>query len=240
MRAIVTFHSIDDTGSVLSFPQRALAQFLEGLAASRISVCALEELLQTGAQRAVALVFDDGMQSVFRNALPVLKDFAVPAHLFLTVGAVGRDNRWPGQPAGVPRFEMLSWPQVEALHAAGIRIEGHTAKHPDLCALDDAAVVQECQTCDDVIERRLGRRPQYFAYPYGNHDRRVRAIARQRYAAAVTTELRPLRARDDPAALPRLDSYYLRPPWLRRRFLSPEAQAYLALRNALRRIRGSH
>ena len=90
MRAIVTFHSIDDTGSVLSFPQRALAQFLEALAASGISVCALEELLRTGAQRAVALAFDDGMQSVFRNALPVLKDFAVPAHLFLTVGAVGR------------------------------------------------------------------------------------------------------------------------------------------------------
>ena len=101
-------------------------------------------------------------------------------------------------------------------------------------------MVEECQTCDDVIERRLGRRPQYFAYPYGKHDRRVRAIARQRYAAAVTTELRPLRARDDPAALPRLDSYYLRSPWLRRRFLSPEARAYLALRNALRRVRGSH
>lgn len=240
MRAIVTFHSIDGTGSVLSFPQRTLAQFLEALAISRISVCALEELLQTSAQRAVALTFDDGMRSVFENALPVLKDFAVPAHVFLTVGAVGRDNGWPGQPAGAPRFEMLDWPQVEALHAAGIRIEGHTANHPDLCALDDAAVIQECQSCDDVIERRLGRRPQYLAYPYGRHDRRVRTIARQRYAAAVTTELRPLRAREDPAALPRLDGYYLRSAWLRRRFLSPDTQAYLALRNALRRLRGSH
>lgn len=240
MRAIITFHSIDDTGSVLSFPPDALAHLLHALAESRTPVVSLDALLQTDAQHAVALTFDDGMQSVFCTALPVLKDFAVPAHLFLAVGAVGRDNQWPGQPAGAPRYEMLSWPQVEALHAAGVRIEGHTANHPDLRALDDAEIVEECQACDDVIDRRLGRRPEHFAYPYGMHDRRVRDIVRQRYAASVTTELRPLRARDDRAALPRLDAYYLRSTWLRRRLMSPEAQSYLALRNALRRLKGSH
>lgn len=238
MRAIITFHSVDPSGSVLSYPATALARLLAALERCAVPVVDLDTLLGAGTARGVALTFDDGVRSVYTAALPVLRDRAAPAHLFLTTDAVGGTNRWPSQPAGAPTFEMLRWPEVEALQRAGMRIEAHTATHPDLRTLDDVAMVDECARGDAVIERRLGRRPRFFAYPYGHHDARVRAIVGARYRACLTTELRELRGGEALAALPRLDSYYLRSAWTVRDLEGRSSRLHLRLRGALRRLRG--
>jgi peptidoglycan/xylan/chitin deacetylase (PgdA/CDA1 family) len=133
---------------------------------------------------------------------------------------------------------MLTWAQVEALHAAGVAIEGHTASHPDLRTLSEAEIEAEMEGADALIERRLGRRPVYFAYPYGHFDAKARRVARRRYAAAFTTQLAFLGGGEPPEALPRLDSHYLRGAWLTRRLNSPAAGGYIALRRRIRVLRG--
>jgi peptidoglycan/xylan/chitin deacetylase (PgdA/CDA1 family) len=236
MRAILTFHSIDDSGAVLSYAPAAFADLLAGLAVADLPVLTLDDLLAPTTRRGVALTFDDGWQSVHRAALPVLRDHDAPAHLFLTTGAVG-ETHWAQSPALAQRQPMLVWNEVEALHAAGVRIEGHTATHPDLRGLSEAEITAECDAADATIAQRLGRAPRYFAYPFGYSDDRVRDAIRGRYAAAVTTDLRPLRDDEDPAALPRLDTYYLQSGWLRNHLDARPARAYLALRHAARRLR---
>lgn len=237
MRAVITFHAIDEKPGPLSFPPRAFATLLESLNAARLPVLSLDELLSTAAPEGVALTFDDGMASVAKAALPILRDHRVPAHLFLTTGAVGGDNRWPGQPEHAAYQEMLDWDGVEALHRAGVFIDGHTASHPDLRTLDGAAIGAECETADALIERRLGRRPRHFAYPYGLYDDAVRAAVGRRYASAVTTEFRDLSRPFAHDAVPRLDSHYLRSPWLMRNLSSRPAGLYLELRRLIRRLR---
>jgi hypothetical protein len=117
-------------------------------------------------------------------------------------------------------------------------LKGHVpANHPDLRQLSDAEIAEECESADTAIAARLGRSPRYFAYPFGYCDARVRALLRPRYAAAVTTELRPLRRDEDMAALPRLDTYYLQHPWLQGNLATPPTRAYLALRRLGRRLR---
>ncbi len=239
MKAIITFHSIDSSGSLLSYPPAAFGDLVRSIAASQLPVRDLPTLLQSETARGVAITFDDGMASVFHEALPILKDFGLQAHLFLTTGAVARDNRWPTQPASAPVFPMLDWNQIEVCHAAGICIECHTVSHSDLRALGDRELEDECAAADETIVRRLGRRPQYFAYPYGFSDERTRRFVRGRYRAGVTNRLRPLRPDDDSAALPRIDSYYLRSALLYRRIETPLARAYLAVRSLLRTLRGT-
>jgi peptidoglycan/xylan/chitin deacetylase (PgdA/CDA1 family) len=178
------------------------------------------------------------MRSVFTAGLPVLRDYGTPAHLFLTTDVVGGTNRWGSQPANAPTFEMLRWQEIEALQRAGFRIEAHTASHPDLRTLNESAVIAECERANETIERRLGRRPRFFAYPYGYYNARIRAIAGARYRACVTTEFRPLRGDDAPAALPRLDSYYLRSAWVLRNLAGWRGSIYLGLRGALRGLKG--
>lgn len=236
MRAIFTFHSIDETGSVVSFPVRMFADLLESLARNSIPVSDLDELLSTGSD-GIALTFDDGMESFYENALPILKEHSYPAHLFLTTRFVSRDNQWPGQPSAIPRFSMLDWHQIEACHKNGIIIDSHTVNHPDLRTLSAETLEEECSLADEMIRTRLGRAPEYFAYPYGYYDARVKKYIRNRYKAAVTTELRLLRGLEDPAALPRIDSYYLRSPHVYRRLDSTTFRGYLVLRNLARRLR---
>jgi len=89
-----------------------------------------------------------------------------------------------------------------------------------------------------VISSRLGRKPGYFAYPFGYHNQKVRDCVRERYTACVTTELRTLGSDEDSAALPRLDTYYLRSRAGIRFIDTSLMQVYLALRSKLRTLRG--
>lgn len=200
----------------------------------KIPVLSLDKLLSPTTTCGVAITFDDGMVSLFESALPILREHGVPAHLFLTTGAVGGDNAWPGQPPHAAHYQMLTWQQVEALYNAGIAIEAHTAHHLDLRKLSREQVHEEMSLADEVIERYIGRRPAYFAYPYGYHSPAVCAVAQQRYAASFTTKLAFLRSDDAPERLPRLDSYYLQHPWLVRNLATSFSQSYISLRRCMR------
>ncbi len=239
MHAILTFHSIDEKDSVISYSPVFFAQLLQELANRDIPVLDLDTLLQPETNRGVAITFDDGMQSVHRNAMPVLQEHGMPAHLFLATGATGDNRPWPRNPCDGHTFTMLDWDEIEALHTAGVRIESHTHNHPDMRTLTTERMQEECEQADSIIESRLGRRPQYFAYPFGYHDSKVRDFARERYRGTVTTELRSLPGEPDYAALPRLDSYYLRSPLMIRNIGSASMRGYLAARNVLRNLKGS-
>ena len=238
MKAIITFHNIGDDGSVLSFSAGRFAQLLDNFDEYDIPVLTLDQLLDDSCERGVTLTFDDGMASVFDAALPILRQRQTPAHLFLTVGAVGGDNRWPGQPESAPTYKMLNWDQLHDLHANGMLMDAHTYSHPDLRRLSDDEVEAEFTRCDAEIEQAFGRRPRYFSYPYGFLDDRLERLCKARYAASVSTRLGYLGSSDRASALPRLDSYYLQSPGFVKNLFSIKTRQYLAVRAAMRRVRG--
>jgi peptidoglycan/xylan/chitin deacetylase (PgdA/CDA1 family) len=239
MRAIITFHSIDQSNSILSYAPGMFEKLLNALAISDIPVCDLDTLLSSDNKRGVALTFDDGMRSVFTSALPILKDHDAPAHLFLTSGFVSSKESEPRQSSLPSKFEMLNWKEVESLHSEGIKIESHTVNHPDLRKLTMQELAEECQFADDVIEKRLGRRPQYFAYPFGYYNESVKEFTGGIYDACMTTELSPLQDNEEKEKLPRLDSYYLRNPLPFENFESTISKTYLSARRLLRKLKGS-
>ena len=72
MRAILTYHSIDPSGSPISVSPAAFRRHIEWLASGRVRVVRLEELMRLPAgEDAVALTFDDGFakfgNTVFRR-----------------------------------------------------------------------------------------------------------------------------------------------------------------------------
>ena len=233
MRAVITFHSIDARRGPLSYPPRDLAALLATLVATRVPLLDLDTLLSPATTRGVTLTFDDGMRSVLDAALPVLREHRAPAHLFLATGLI--------EPTAAARSgcEMLTWDGVVQLARAGVAIEGHTHGHPDLRRLADEDVDAQCERADALIEQRIGRRPRYFAYPFGHHDARVAGRIAARYAAAFTTRLGFLSADAVASRLPRIDAHYLRGAHARRPLASPATRAWLAARKVLRRVRGS-
>jgi peptidoglycan/xylan/chitin deacetylase (PgdA/CDA1 family) len=238
MRAILSFHSIDDSGSVLSMSRDQLSSLIDAIRQSGHRIVALRELLDEPAEaRRIAFSFDDGMQSLWQNALPLLRDGDVPATLFLTTSRLGDDNRWPGLPPDAPTMTMMTWSQVGELHASGWSVEAHTANHPDLRKLPDAAIHEEMERGNSAIEEELGTRPEIFAYPYGDFDRRVESIASRVYRYALTTEMGQLPPQiDAPHRIPRIETYYFRSTASHALFGSLPFLAYLSGRSVLRRL----
>jgi peptidoglycan/xylan/chitin deacetylase (PgdA/CDA1 family) len=248
--AILAFHSIDDGGSVLSYRRNELAQLIDGLRAEGVRFATLDELLapapatSTASSRAhrVAITFDDGFRSVREQALPVLAAASVPFTVFVVSDWVGRDNRWPSQPAGIARFELMGWKELAELRAAGVELGGHTANHVHLRGLAAAELARELDDSKRRLEQELGAAVRHFAYPYGSHDAASVAQVRAGYASAVTTKLaflpEPPSARDR-HLLPRLDAWYLREPARRLPLFGGRSRARLAWRALLRKLKGA-
>ena len=238
MKAIITFHSIDDERAILSYSPALFERLLDGLDRSGTPVLPLDALLDPATKRGVALTFDDGMRSVHRCALPIFRGRGLAAHMFLVAGAVEGGFADLRRPKGAPEYDLMNWDEAGELQEAGFRIDAHTYSHPDLRQLPDDAVNEEFARADALIEARLGQAPQHFAYPFGFYDERIERLAGARYRTSVTKRLAYVGAGDRLSALPRLDSYYLRDERRIGDVFSATTRSYIHARGALRWLRG--
>ena len=99
---ILTFHSIDGSGSVISMPPPDFAQMMEDLADAGWQGCTISEALarwQTdpAGTKLFGLSFDDGYRNLLEEALPILNALDFAASVFVIAGRCGDDSRWPGQ-----------------------------------------------------------------------------------------------------------------------------------------------
>jgi len=240
MRAILTYHSVDDSGSVISVSPVRFAEHVRWLASGAVAVVSVADLLSLpSASTAVAITFDDGFTNFETTAWPLLRDHALPATLFVPTRHVGRTNQWAAMPGGsMPPLPLLDWDALGRLADQGLVLGAHSRTHADLRVLGDAAMLDEIAGSFDDIARETGRRPDGFAYPYGYLDERVVRATRTASRWACTTALGPLSTRDDPHRLPRLDAYFLHGPARLDAYGSLAFRSYLSLRAAARRLRG--
>jgi peptidoglycan/xylan/chitin deacetylase (PgdA/CDA1 family) len=236
MDAVLTFHSIDDSGSPLSYARDDLEALLDVLTEEGVRIVPFHELLDPTVEpgHRVALSFDDGIRSVHTVALPLLAQRRLPATLYVVAGWVGRTNGWPSQPRHAPCFPLMTWAELRDAVAAGFAVGSHSTSHRSLRRLNEADWELELVESRGRLEDALQEPVSHFAYPYGFHDleavRRVRAL----YASAVTTELGYL-AGGDPHRLPRIDAHYLRRP--RAPLFGTRSRCRLAIRGLLRQVR---
>ncbi len=239
MRAILTYHSIDDSGSPISVSPAIFGAQIRWLAEGPVRVLSLEDLVGVSPEEdAVALTFDDGFVNFETVAAPLLGQYGLPATLFVVVNYVGKNNLWNGKKGpGIPVLPLLDWAALGRCIDSGVAIGCHTLNHPNLCQLPGNSVRKELVDSAAVIARETGRSPRSVAYPYGAHTPEVARMARETYRLGVTTDLRPVDSDDDPLRLPRLDMYYFRAhgrleSWGTRRF-----DGRLWLRRQARRLR---
>lgn len=140
------------------------------------------------------LSFDDGFRNIYTNALPILKEIAVPAIIFVPsshiTGRSGGDPRVARSDVyRSPRVEMLQWDDLKALRDHGVGIGAHTMSHARLSAIshDNGRLTREIAGSKDDIEHRLGIECRYFSWPYGRltdvDDRSIRAVKDAGYHA---------------------------------------------------------
>jgi peptidoglycan/xylan/chitin deacetylase (PgdA/CDA1 family) len=98
------------------------------------------------------------------------------------------------------------WNVVRAAVQSGITIGAHSVTHRSLPTLSDAELEFEVVTGRTMIERVTGTRPDFFAYPYGLWDYRVRSRVRLAgYRGGLTLNAGLNRPFADPCSLRRLN-----------------------------------
>ncbi len=241
MRAVLTYHSIDDSGSVISVTPDSFARHVAWLAGGSVRVVGLEDLLTLpNESHAVTLTFDDALASIATEAAPRLADLGLAATVFVVSDHVGGDNAWGGVAApGIPPQPVLDWDAIGRLADAGWTVGSHSRRHPHLVGCNDDQLEDELATSAATIARHLGDRPTSFAYPYGDVDPRIATAVARHYAHACTASHQVVTDRIAPHLIPRLDAWYFRGPEPFRHWGTPRFRRAVAWRHALRRARRS-
>lgn len=94
-------------------------------------------------QRICVLTFDDGHESNYTRALPLLLDAGFRATFFVTVG-------W------IDRAPYMTWEQIKGLAAAGMEIGSHSLTHRPPATLGRAELRIEMAESRKRLEDRLG------------------------------------------------------------------------------------
>jgi peptidoglycan/xylan/chitin deacetylase (PgdA/CDA1 family) len=98
-----------------------------------------------------------------------------------------------------------TWSTITDAARSGLRLGVHSATHRSLPVLDELELQREVVESRDIIRSRTGVTPEFFAYPYGLWNDRVRdAVRAAGYRAAFILENGRHATRTDPWALPRV------------------------------------
>ena len=239
---ILTFHSIDEHASVISFPpglfRRGLT-ILHSRGYRSLSLIKAGEILNNGEHfpdKSFVITFDDGYKSVYEEAFPVLKSCDMTATIFITTGerTLGKFGERLPSLQGRP---MLSWGEIKEMGHEGIDFGAHTLTHPDLTDLNFERVKAEIHNSKSVLEDAINTAVSCFAHPYGRTTPQIQEFIKQHFTLACSTKLGFLNKRSDLYALERIDTYYLRTEKLFDLMVSRFFPLYIRLRSIPRQLR---
>jgi peptidoglycan/xylan/chitin deacetylase (PgdA/CDA1 family) len=237
---IITYHSIDDSGSVVSTSPAVFRRQIKYLSDAGYTSITLKNLISTlksgndFPDKPVVLTFDDGFKNFHSHAFPALSEHNLSATVFLVTDFCGKYNDWNGNPPELPRSELLSWPEIKMLSDSGIEFGSHTRTHPDLTQLSREQAEAEIVSSKAAIEDAVGREAATFAYPFGRYNAPVREIAAANFDACCSVALGKMTKKSDLSSLERIDAYFLKNQRLFEMLPLATFDRYLSIRQIMR------
>jgi len=129
------------------------------------------------------ITIDDGYESVYRVALPLLRKYGFHATLFVYTDFIGASD-------------AVNWGQLQEMEATGlVDVQAHSKTHHNLIERDDGVsderylqiLETEARAPRETLERKLPGKVSQFAFPYGDANQAVLdVLARQHYQLGLT------------------------------------------------------
>ncbi len=158
---------------------RAQLEWLRSQHFSALPPQAVADPLACG--RAVVISFDDGMESDYRAAFPVLAESGFPATFFINTAEAGKSGR-------------LGWSEMREMQQAGMSFQSHGHHHVDYSQVSSRAAGAELRLSRAMLEQNLGRRADCFSAPYGLlSDRLIRAAREAGFQFIFSSRSWPVR-----------------------------------------------
>jgi peptidoglycan/xylan/chitin deacetylase (PgdA/CDA1 family) len=193
---------------------------------------------------AVLVTIDDGFRSTYSSALPILRDYAVPAVAFVTPSLIGQSGATPrvSQSNYTPE-DYMDWRDLEQLARSNIAIGSHSWTHRSLGRMSAAQVEDEAVRSREMLEQCLGEQVTAFAYPFGTHadfNARTASILKGvGYRYAFTSQHGTVHAGIEPFSLPRIKVESREGLWLFKLLLRGGLDAWSWVDHTLWRVQAS-
>jgi len=220
---VVTYHRVAPRVASVSKPQinvapRQFRRQIAGVLDRGLTIWPLSKVLDYRADGkplppgVTVVTFDDGYESVYLNAYPVLRELQVPATVFVNTAYIDDDDPFPfdswalAHRDRVPAetYRPLRRRQIDEMAGGGlIEFGSHTHTHDDFRNRPEA-FRRDLQTSVEILRTQFGLREVPFAFPYGrwHHgsvSEELMAAAREAgVTCALTTEMELNHSQSDP------------------------------------------
>ena len=188
---ILCYHRVSSDRDVLAVAPDLFRRHMEAVRNSAARVLrldtAIDALSRPVEDFCICVTFDDGYEDALSVAAPILREFEMPATVYLPTAIIDGSAAFDWYRHGKPP-RALDWAGVAELTADGlIDVQSHTLTHPRLTVLDEEAARKELALSKAVIEQRVGARVTSLSYPAGLYGQReARLVHATGYRAAVT------------------------------------------------------
>ena len=187
---IILYHHIvekmeEDTDIIANITAETIEGHFKALAEKGYNAITFEEYLNfrngkgTLPKNPIIITFDDGYESNYTYAYPLLKKYGLKATIFVVTSTVGVKDG-----SIIPHF---SWEEAREMEESGVvDIFAHSHTHRDLTTLTRAEMQKEFRLSKFLVETNLDKECNIFAYPYGAHNADIIFAASQaNYSAQV-------------------------------------------------------
>jgi len=143
-------------------------KYLNDKGFTAIKFADIKTYLETGIPlpaRPVIISFDDGRNSTYEKAFPILKKYNMTGTVFIIANSAGRGS-------------YMSWEQLKELQNSGWEIGSHSLWHPYLTKVSMAKAKAEIEDSKKIIEEKLGVSVTTFAYPFGDYNASIETLVK--------------------------------------------------------------
>ena len=169
-------------------------------------------------QGAVLISIDDGFRSVAKIALPILRDYGIPAAVYVTTGNVGRDVQSARAHGEHIDEDYLNWDEIIHLHESGIAIGSHAHTHRSMACISLTEATDEAVRSKEQIEKQLSNQVTSFAYPFGTladfNTSVAEILYKAGYRSAFTSQHGVIQSGLNALTLPRIKIEGGEGPWM--------------------------
>ena len=122
------------------------------------------ELKNNKKERKLLLTIDDGYQSFYENAWPILKESKIPFILFISTREVGKRG-------------YMSWENIKDIEKYDfVEIGNHSHTHDYLIDFEDRDIKNDLEKSISIFKNKLGKNSSFFSYPFGEYSSSLKNI----------------------------------------------------------------
>ena len=123
-----------------------------------------KELNNNKKERKILITIDDGYQSFYDNAWPILKKDKIPFILFVSTREVGKKG-------------YMSWDNIREIEKFDfVEIGNHSHSHDYLIDFEGHKIKNDLVTSINIFKEELGKNSLFFSYPFGEYSINLKNI----------------------------------------------------------------